>query len=95
MTQNFKENLNINFVSRLELWFSGKMLKMLKITVKFSIHSQNSTPKSRGEYVEPWRCGDTATETSRHGAVEMWRRGATETWSRRDAETRSHEAIEP
>jgi hypothetical protein len=33
MTQNFKENLNINFVSRLELWFSGKMLKSTKIAL--------------------------------------------------------------
>jgi hypothetical protein len=31
MTQNFKENPNIDFVSRSEFWFSGKILEMLEI----------------------------------------------------------------
>jgi hypothetical protein len=33
MIQNFKEIPNINFVSQLELWFSGKMLKSTKIAL--------------------------------------------------------------
>jgi hypothetical protein len=32
MIQNFKENLNINFISQSDLWFSGKTLKSIKIT---------------------------------------------------------------
>jgi hypothetical protein len=33
MIQNFKENLYINFVSQLDLWFSGKMLKCTEIAL--------------------------------------------------------------
>jgi hypothetical protein len=33
MTQNFKKNPIINFVSPLDLWFSGKMLKSTKIAL--------------------------------------------------------------
>jgi hypothetical protein len=33
MTQNFKEIPNINFVSQLDLNFSGKLLKSIKIAL--------------------------------------------------------------
>jgi hypothetical protein len=33
MTQNFKENPNINFVSQLDLYFPSKILKSTKIAL--------------------------------------------------------------